>query len=326
MGSGPIFIGGLDRCGKTLLRGMLVSHPNISIPTVGSNYWPLFYRQFGDLGAQANFENCLNAMMHYTHVLNLKPDIERIRKEFSQGEPTYARLFGLFNQHYAEREGKSRWGDQTGLIEGYAEKIFFAYPDSKMIHVIRDPRDRYEASLALHPKGKARAGGATARWIYTTTMARRNSKLYSDRYMIIHYETMVTNPEETARKACEFLGEEYTPAMIKLEGAPEFIRKTPSDVKENVSGTPVYKDFIGRYKNKISKLEITFMQLMVGKEMQRHGYVLDRTNFSLAESLRFFFTTFPLNFAIMIIWLTMNFSQRELPAFFGRKPPANKLR
>lgn len=326
MGSGPVFIGGLDRCGKTLLRGMLVSHPNISIPTVGSNYWPLFYRQYGNLGIRANLETCLNAMTQYTHVLNLKPDIERIRTEFLQGEPTYARLFALFNQHYAEREGKLRWGDQTGLLEGYADKIFSAYPDSKMFHVIRDPRDRYEASLALHPYGKARAGGATARWIYTTMQAKRNSKNYPDRYMLIHYENMVTDPETIARKACEFLEEEYTTSMTKLAGAPEFIRKIPDNVKDNVSGTPVYKDFIGRYKNKISKDEIAFMQLMVGREMHRHGYVLDQIHFSLKEVLRYCFYTLPLNFTIMLVWLTMNFSQRELPAIFGRKPPPNKLR
>jgi len=326
MGNGPIFIGGLDRCGKTMLRGMLVSHPNISIPTVGSNYWTLFYRQYGDLGIRANFENCLNAMMHYTHVLVLKPNTERIRTEFLQGEPTYARLFGLFNQHYAEREGKSRWGDQTGLIEGYADEIFSAYPGSKMIHVIRDPRDRYEASLALHPKGQARAGGATARWIYTTKLARRNSRMYPDRYMIIHYENMVMDLEATVRQVCDFLDEEYTPTMIKLEGAPEFIRKTPGDVKENVFGTPVYKDFIGRYKNKISKDEIAFMQLMVGREMERHGYTLDRIRFSLKEAIQYCFKTIPLNMTLMCVWLVMNFSQRELPARFGRKPPKDKLR
>lgn len=326
MKSGPVFIGGLDRCGKTLLRGMLVSHPNISIPTVGSNYWPLFYRQYGDLGDPANLENCLNALMRYTHVQVLKPDFDRIRMEFLQGKPTYARLFGLFNQHYAERDGKSRWGDQTGLIEGYADEIFNAYFDSKMIHVIRDPRDRYEASLALHPNGKARAGGATARWIYTTAQAKRNVKLYPNRYLIVRYENMVTDPEGTARKACEFLEEEYTSAMIKLEGAPEFIRKTPSEVKENVSGTPVYKDFIGRYKTKISKGEIAFMQLMVGREMQRYGYRLDSISFSAMEILKFCFFIFPLNFSIMLVWLIINLLQREIPAWFGRKPPPNKVR
>jgi len=326
METGPIFIGGLDRCGKTLLRGMLVSHPNISIPTVGSNYWTLFYRRYGDLSVEANFEKCLNDLMHYTHVQVLKPDVKQIRQEFSQGRRTYARLFELLNQQYAEREGKSRWGDQTGMIEGYANEIFAAYPGSKMIHVIRDPRDRYEASLALHPKGRARAGGATARWIYTTNMAKKNAKRYLDRYLLVYYEKMVTEPEATIKEVCDFLGENYVPSMITLEGAPEFIRKTPGDLKKNISGTPVYTDFIGRYRNAIPKAEIAYMQWVVGSEMRRHGYTLDQISFNLREGINYFFSTIPANFTRMVTWLVGEFFQRKFPGSFGRRPPKDKIR
>src|SRR5512146_167966 len=139
---GPIFIGGLDRCGKTLLRALLVSHPRIAIPEIGSNYWTFFYGQYGDLAKSENFERCLGAMLRYTHVSLLQPDVERIRREFHQGPATYARLFQLFNEQYAEREGKPRWGDQSGLIEQYARQVLSAYAGSKMIHMLRDPRDR----------------------------------------------------------------------------------------------------------------------------------------------------------------------------------------
>ena len=82
MNKGPIFIGGLDRCGKTTLRAFLVSHPNISIPAVGSNMWTYFYGQFGDLSDPTNFERCMDAMLHYKHVRFLKPDAKEIREVF----------------------------------------------------------------------------------------------------------------------------------------------------------------------------------------------------------------------------------------------------
>ena len=44
----PIYIGGLDRCGKTTMRAFLASHPRIAIPAVGSNMWTYFYGQYGD--------------------------------------------------------------------------------------------------------------------------------------------------------------------------------------------------------------------------------------------------------------------------------------
>jgi hypothetical protein len=217
---GPVFIGGPDRCGKTTLQAFLSSHPNIAIPAVGSNFWTYFYGQYGDLNRPENFERCLDAMLHYSHAVFLQPDPERIRREFSTGEQTYARLFALFHEHYAEREGKPRWGDQTGLVERYADQIFTAYPGARMIHMIRDPRDRYEASLAMWPNGKARVGGAAARWLYSSAWAKRNMKRYHGRYKIIRYETLVQKPEETIRAICAFLGEDYYPEMLSTDGSP----------------------------------------------------------------------------------------------------------
>jgi len=215
-GRGPIFIGGPDRCGKTTMRAFLASHPRIAIPAVGSNMWTYFYGQFADLSHPDNFERCLDAMLHYKHVVFLKPDPDRIRKEFWEGEPRYAQLFALFLKHFAEREGKPRWGVQTGLIERYADHIFAAYPGAKMIHMLRDPRDRYEASLAAWPSGKGRAGGAAASWLYSARVAKRNQQRYPDNYRIVRYETMVSEPESALKDICEFLNEEYSPSMLMM--------------------------------------------------------------------------------------------------------------
>ena len=147
--SAPIFIGGLARSGKTTLRAYLHSHPNIAIPAVGSNMWTYFYGQYGDLGNNENFERCLSDMLHYKHVAFLEPEPDRIRQEFKQGPATYAHLFSLFLVHFAMRENKPRWGVQTGLIERYTDRIIASYPGAKIIHMVRDPRDRYAGSLQL---------------------------------------------------------------------------------------------------------------------------------------------------------------------------------
>ena len=61
-------------------------------------------------------------------------------------------------------------------------------PTRGVIHMVRDPRDRYEASLALWPDGKGRAGGAAARWNYSTRLAARNLRRYPGRYLVIRFE------------------------------------------------------------------------------------------------------------------------------------------
>ena len=227
------------------------------------------------LAKKDNFERCLNAMLNYKHVAFLQPDPERIRAEFWQGPPTYARLFELFLLHFAQREGKPRWGAQTGLIERYADRLFAAHPGIKIIHMLRDPRDRYEASLALWPNGKGLVGGATARWLYSLNLAKRHQRRYPDQYMIVRYEDMVTWPEQTIRKVCDFLNEEFVPAMLTMNGAPKHRELLSNGADLEPEAIPVSPDYIGGYKNKISQREIAFMQLLAGRAMQEHGYVLE---------------------------------------------------
>jgi len=326
MERGPIFIGGPDRCGKTLLRALLVAHPNIAIPAIGSNYWSYFYGQFGDLKERANFERCLAAMLRYKHARFLQPDAERIRREFWQGEPSYARLFALFHAHYAERAGKSRWGDQTGLIERYADPIFAAYPGARMIHMIRDPRDRYEASLALHPGGKMRVGGATARWLYSVRLAERNQRRYPGSYKVVRYESLVQHPEPTVRAICDFLGEEFVPAMLTLESAPDYRDKGEHLANGAEEQAPISTAYIGRFRQAIPKREIAFMQQYASREMQAYHYDLDAIRLSTGDRLAFTLLDWPINLARMATWRAIETIQHKFPAQLGRKPSAKMIK
>ena len=136
------------------------------------------------------------------------------------GPRTYASLFSLFLDHWAARQGKPRWGVQTGLIERYADPIFAATPDAKIIHMVRDPRDRYEGSLALWPNGRGRAGGATARWTYSGRLAERHARRHPDNYIVVRYEDMVLHTDATIRHVCAFLDVDFVPEMLEMAGAP----------------------------------------------------------------------------------------------------------
>lgn len=324
--NGPIFIGGLDRCGKTLLRAFLVSHPRIAIPEIGSNYWTFFYKRYGDLSNEENFEQCLADMQRYTHVTLINPDFGLIRREFKKAEPTYERLFALFNKQYADRLEKPRWGDQTGLVERFADQILSAYQGAKIIHMLRDPRDRYEASIAKHPNGKGKIGGATARWLLTTRIAQRNSKKYPSQYRIVRYEQLVRDTENVLQELCEFLDEEYSTDMLEMKGASEFREKILRGAYGNKSPELISTEFIGRYKKVIAKEELKFMQNFAGSKMKSFGYELDEIRLSPAENLKYLTRTFPDNWMRLTSWLVLEKIQRSYPAQFGKTPPEDKIR
>ena len=316
----PIYIGGLDRSGKTTMAAFLTSHPDIAVPDVGTNMWTYFYGQFGDLAKPANFERCLAAMLRYEHVLHLEPDADRIRREFVDGPRTYASLFSLFLDHWAARQGKPRWGVQTGLIERYADPIFAATPDAKIIHMVRDPRDRYEGSLALWPNGRGRAGGATARWTYSGRLAERHTRRHPDNYIVVRYEDMVLHTDATVRHVCAFLDVDFVPEMLEMAGAPARRDRLVARAGTDAEDGPLSPDFIGRFRDSVPRDELVFIQLHAGRLMREYGYAADPPRLSAAEWSRFVVVGWPSQAARMVAWRSVEAIQQRLPSHAGRKP------
>jgi len=305
MDRGPIFIGGLERSGKSLMRLSLSAHPNLAM-TRRTYMWTRFYNRYGNLSQPEHFERCLAAMLRHKPMLVLKPDPERIRREFWQGEPTYARLFALFHEHYAEQLSRPRWGDQLGLVERYADPIFAAYPTAKIVHMIRDPRDRYEAAIPPAQRRSGKVGGATGWWLHSIGLARRNQRRYPDRYKIVRYETLVGQREQTLREVCAFLDEAFVPAMVTLEGATRF-ESADDDVAgdaPDLGTTPA--DSSGGTRKAMSQREVAFMQACAGPTMLAFGYGPRPVRFSLGERLLFYAVDFPANLAAMVASRTLN--------------------
>jgi Sulfotransferase family len=323
--NGPIFIGGTDRAGKTLMSAILASHPRIAIPAVGSNLWTLFYRRFGDLARPANLERCLSALLEYSHVRHLKPEIDRLREDFKAGPATYPRLFALLMGQYAARLGKPRWGDQTGLVEAYADDLFAAYPDARLIHMVRDPRDRYEASLLLWPGGRLRVGGAVARWLFSVRLARRNLALHASRYLVVRYEDLVTDPTACVRAVCAFIGEAFHAEMLELRGMPTYrARLIAESDAEGASRDPaptiISARYIGVHDGRLPATELAFLTGRAAAEMRQFGYAVEPVRLSPSERLRYLTADLPLNLARMWLWQGRTLLGRWLPQLAGRRP------
>lgn len=297
MEPGPIFIGGLAYSGKTMLRLRLSAHPNIVL-TRRAYMWPRFYGRYGDLGQSDNLERCLTAMLEHKDIQTLEPDPDRIRREFRQGPPTYARLFALFQAHYAQRVGKPRWGEQLGFIEQYADPIFAAFPAAKMIHMVRDPRDRYEISATRCRQRPGKVGWDTARWLYSVSLAIRNQRRYPGRYKIVRYETLVSRPEETLREICSFLDEDFVPGMVPVAGAIKFGER-PDSGTEGGTDKAVSDD---GSPGMMSKRELAFTQTVAKQAMRTWGYVVEPTPLSLRERLLFYFVDWPINWTGVMAW------------------------
>ncbi len=306
MTGGPIFIAGPDRSGTTLLFALLASHPNISMVR-RTNMWRYFHKRYGGLSEPKNFERCFGDMLRYNRIQNfLRPDAERIKREFSLGSPTYGRLFALFHQHHAERLGKTRWGDKSLHTEHYVDEVLAEFPDAKILHMARDPRDRYASVRKRHGRDTPRLGGANGRWLFSMNRAIRNQKKYPDQYKIVRFEDLALEPESTLKDVCAFIGEEYVPEILTMSGAMDHRDGGGNSSFGKIEPGKISSKPIGRYHSVLSQVEIACIQMFTGKFMQKLGYERMPVKLSPAEAFKFYGQVLPSSLMRAAGWMLLN--------------------
>lgn len=312
---GPVLVTGPDRSGTSLMFALLASHPNLSMVR-RTNLWRWFYGRFGDLKHRENFERCLEAMMRYRRLSALQPDPDRIRREFWEGEPTYGRLFDLVHRHHAERVGKPRWGDKSLHTEHHAREVFEEFPQARMIHMIRDPRDRHASVTRRYEAREKGIGAVTGRWLTSTAQGQRNVRRYPGRYLAVRYETLATHPEDTLRRVCAFIGEEYDPVMLTMSGAPEHGEGNSSF--EELKPRTISTRSIGRYRTVLTTRDVAFIQFMARRPMAAFEYPFDDRPLTMGDRSAFYLMDLPAGTARLAGWLvTDRWSQwrgRNVPA------------
>jgi hypothetical protein len=299
---GPVFIGGLERSGKTYLRMMLAAHPAFAFSR-RIDLWGTYYNRYGDLNKAENLDRCLADIMRSKHVRALSPDIARVKREIGLAPVSYGRLFALIHEHFAMRIGKPRWGTHNIFLERFAREILETYPNARIIHMIRDPRDRFEAMLhKYHNRGGI--GVATARWCVSAKLAQQNPHIYPEQYKVVRYEGMVSDPESTLREICDFLNEPFQPQMLRMEGEARFANIAGNAEDDPIS--PLTTDHINRFQRGLSAGDISYIQKYSEQLMSHFEYPLYPVQFSWPERLRFHLFDLPVDSLYLLGWRVLD--------------------
>jgi hypothetical protein len=162
------------------------------------------------------------------------------------------------------------------------------------------------------------AGAGTAMWLMSADLARKNQRRHPERYKIVRYETLTAQPEATLREICTFIGEEYAPEMLGMEGAPRLLEKGSNSSYGRREPGVIATDSIARYRQVLAPSDIAFIQSLAGKEMLAFDYALDSIHFSIEERLAYLFLDWPRNRLRMAAWVAketaLNLRGRRLPS------------
>jgi hypothetical protein len=206
----PIIVGA-PRSGTTLLRFMLDAHPELAIPPETD------FLTIGDT-LPGHGEQLLERFFIALTNFPSWPDFELSKDNFWTAlhaiEPFTVRAgFRTFYRLYADRFGKSRWGDKTPIYSLNIDTIRKILPEAHFIHIIRDGRD---VALSLRTMWFSPGDDMetlASYWRKFVTSARAAGAGHAD-YLEIRYEDLIQNTQKVLQGVCEYLCLDFDPAML----------------------------------------------------------------------------------------------------------------
>ena len=297
--AGPILVTGADRSGTTLLYALLASHSNISMVR-RTNLWRWFYGGYGDLSNSTNLDRCMTMMIRYPRLRVLEPEPDEIREAFALRDPTYGQLFSVMHEQQAARRGKRRWGDKSLHTEHHAHEIFSELPQARILHMVRDPRDRYASIVRRYDDRGKGVGAAMGRWLASVRAGRRNVRRFGDeRYRMVRYETLARSPEITMSAICDFIGEPYEQAMLEMRA----VEGAGNSSFEPIGSREISTRSIGRFRSTLSARTIASVQVIAGRWMAVHDYRVEPIDLSPADRAHLWVGDLPVQATRTTGWL-----------------------
>lgn len=282
------FIVGVNRSGTTLLRLMLDSHPELTIPPE-THFVPEMIR----LARRENTtrKRLVRAATDHPRWGDFGLDEAVLLERLQEVKPlTPAESIRVFYDLYAEKEGKPRWGDKTPRYMRAMPRIERALPEARFIHLIRDGRD-----VALSQAERALDGEAPAitevaeRWRRRIETARQHAADLGDYYLEVRYEDLVGDPEAALRRICEFIELPYHAAMLDYhERAATRLTEMDRDLGTGENGPvrtgnerlaghamttePPSTDRCGRWRDEMSEIDEAEFERVAGRLLADLGY------------------------------------------------------
>ena len=162
------------------------------------------------------------------------------------------------------------WVEKTPLNEYSADVIFELWPEARMLHIVRDPRDNFSSYERKHPDWTPQH--FARKWRRSTRAGIEHSQRFGiDRYLMINYEHLVSRNSEVINQICAFLEIEFEDILLQpTKVGRGWKANTMFDQDfEQVSSAPV-----GRWKNILSKFEADVVEVITAKQMKARGYDL----------------------------------------------------
>ncbi len=284
-----IFVVGNSRSGTSMMARILNNHPNINTFVHELHFFEELTNTeelFKDISfkkAKLLYANLLS-IIYKGYLSKREPEIyfseaEKCVKELDQLTP--ASIYKHFLFYITKKNGKQIPCEQTPRNLFYLKEIFEIFPNAKIINMMRDPRDvllsqKNKWRLRFigyknHPLSESIRSFVNYNPIIISKLWNSAIKEYEqfkhdERLINIKFENLISNPEMTLKKICDFL-------EIKMDEKMLDIPVIGSSFKNSVNKKGILKDVTMRWKKGgLSASEIYICQKINADLMKKYGY------------------------------------------------------
>lgn len=284
------FVVGAPRSGTTLLRLMLDAHPHLAIPPETG-----FLAKTADWARQppTSRDQWLDDVRRFPADAPVWPDFGLapldVLAAMDHGRPfDVAAGVRSFFRAYAARFGKTRAGDKTPLYCFHVAAIADLLPESRFVHLIRDGRDVAASWGATWFAPGPAVTDLAEGWIRHIAAVRRAADERGIAVLDVRYEALVTEPEATLRRICDFIDLPFNRAMLSphrhatarlgehgarlgADGTVVISRQTRR-AQQTRTLTPVSPDRIGSWRHVWSSDDVQTFERACGHWLDELGY------------------------------------------------------
>ena len=266
----PFFIVGCGRSGTTMLRTILDRHPDLAIPPES-----LFIVDYLRPSNRLKGRKLLFAILDEVELREW--GISFSADSFNDITLNSKEIINRLHELYSAERGKSLWGQKTPRFVRHYELLKLHYPDSKFIHVIRDPRGVVNSLIKSNVHQSNALFGAL-RWKHDVDYGLALKKKHPDDVLEVLYEDFVKNPESITIEICNFLNIRYDESMLSYEDVslPEYASRYYESVHKLLTEPPD-SSRINSWQSSLSKNEIAVVNHYCGPLMKLYGYKYELT-------------------------------------------------
>jgi hypothetical protein len=229
----PVFVGGINRSGTTLMARILGSSGALAVPP--SEF--LFFGRRADAEPtdRAEFEWRLAEILSWPRVGEWGLDRGDVVAASKRWPSTARSLFLLPLEAYRARSGKPRVGEKSVLNEFRLDALRAWFGDYRLVHMVRDPIDAYASTYAGQRPDLCRAIRWGRLWLASASIGLQRTREEPGRHRLVRYEDVTTDPHAAIAGVAEFVGVPFEEkAMLGLDG---YEAKENSSFVVSVSGT-----------------------------------------------------------------------------------------